>query len=328
MASRADGNRIPASHPPGYAAVFLRVVLIVFMAEFLVMELLGLLPARLVESISARQILLPILDAALLVILIAPPIYFWAIKPYVEGRRAMAGVLAMASHELRTPLNGIAGLIDIAADAPDDPELPGYLKIARQKTAELTAQMDQILCYSRLESGFFKARIATHTLASCMHLPMEAGRKAAWEKGLDFRSNLDEVPADLAVLTDCSLLSILIGHLVDNAVKFTARGDITVRIDVPDTAPGTIRIVVEDNGEGGSRTQVEHLARTFTQRDGAYARSGGGLGLGLTISRHLADLLDCRLDMHSRLEGGTRAVLTVPLASMDVSSPGERPSGV
>jgi len=132
MASRADGNRIPASHPPGYAAVFLRVVLIVFMAEFLVMELLGLLPARLVESISARQILLPILDAALLVILIAPPIYFWAIKPYVEGRRAMAGVLAMASHELRTPLNGIAGLIDIAADAPDDPELPGYLKIAAE----------------------------------------------------------------------------------------------------------------------------------------------------------------------------------------------------
>lgn len=317
MANPPDGNRIPASQPPGYAAVFLRVVLVVFAAEFLVMEVLGLLPAWLFQSTSARQILLPTLDASLLVILIAPPVYFWAIRPYVEGRRAMAGVLALASHELRTPLNGIAGLIDIAADAPDDPELPGYLQIARKKTAELTAKLDQILCYSRMESGSFKARIAAHRLASCMRLPMEAGRQAAWEKGLHFSSNLDEVPADLTVLTDCSLLSILVGHLVDNAVKFTAEGEIAVDVDVADTAQGTIRIVVEDSGEGIPRTQLERLSRSFTQRDVAYARSAGGLGLGLTISRHLADVLDCGLEVDARREGGTRAVLTLPLAHAD-----------
>lgn len=330
MAMQNVSRRRPAGQGPAYGIVLLRVITIVFVAELAVMVLLSLMPERLFLSQASRSMLLPIIDSALLVALVAPAIYVWAIRPYVDGRRSMAQLLLLASHELRTPLNGIAGLIDIAADAPEDPAVRDYLLAARRKATDLSGRLDQILNYSQLENGTLTASLAAHPLAQCLALPVDACREAAREKRLGFETNLPDRAAGLIVRTDCSVLRLLVAQLLDNAVKFTSAGKVSIMVAPPCDETGHVRITITDTGDGIDPGRLRRLIADFTRGDMDYSRSSGGLGLGLAISRRLARLIGADLALGPDEEGGTRAVLTVPLSAAEqgggqAAAPGLKP---
>jgi PAS domain S-box-containing protein len=222
--------------------------------------------------------------------------------------RAKSEFLANVSHELRTPMTAILGFADLLVDGEDlSVEQLGYVQIVRENAHALLQLINDILDLSRIESD----RMPMERTACCPWTIAEEAvnllRVRAEEKGLALHVDHDpEVPP--LMLSDPARVRQILVNLVGNAVKFTEQGQVRVRVSValaPDGAGRRVQFEVSDTGIGIRPESMQTIFEPFVQADMSYSRRYGGSGLGLSISRRLAERLGGQISLVSELGKGS-----------------------
>jgi signal transduction histidine kinase len=232
------------------------------------------------------------------------------------ANRAKTVFLATMSHELRTPLNGIIGCTALAARLAADPKLKGYLTRIDESSQKLLTMIDDILDFSRVEGARLALEPRPFRLGDTLEEVERLTRPQAAAKGLAFACDL---PADLAALTlrgDPLRLEQILLNLAGNAVKFTATGDIGVRVArlaSDDARHVLLRFEVRDTGIGIADADRERIFNSFEQADGALNRKYGGMGIGLSIARRLVELMGGEMGVDSATGPGSCFWFTVRL---------------
>ncbi len=227
--------------------------------------------------------------------------------------RAKSEFLANMSHEIRTPLNGIMGLVDLTLDSSLDETQRRYLTLVKSSSTSLLNILNDILDLSRIEAGRLSVEQLGFDLRSLLHEALAPLEPRAREKGLTLQCTVaPDVPAQL--VSDPLRLRQIVVNLVGNAIKFTRQG----RVDLSAWPEGrgsaaVLHLCVADTGVGIAPDKLDRIFESFTQADNSTTREYGGTGLGLTISRRLAQALGGQLWAQSQVGIGSRFHLTLPL---------------
>lgn len=227
-----------------------------------------------------------------------------------RANQAKSRFLATMSHELRTPLNGILAVSEALARrdlAPADQEL---VEIISSSGQGLLSILNEILDLSRVESGQLQIEPQSFSPREAVGAVAEVWRFAAKAKGLELRVQTRSMTA--LRIGDPQRLRQILSNLINNAIKFTERGAITLK--ARPVGQGTwLRFEVVDSGPGVAANDRERLFQPFVQADSGPTRRHGGAGLGLAICRELADLMGGRIWVEPAPAGGACFVVELPL---------------
>ncbi len=227
--------------------------------------------------------------------------------------RAKSDFLAMMTHELRTPLNGLLGFAEILSDTKLNDEQRQYAQIISSSGAHLLAVINDILDFSSVEHGRLEIAEAPFSIDEVLESSMLIIRESASKKGLDLRSERGPgVPEQMT--SDARRVRQILINLLGNAVKFTARGSIVLRVAAStlNNQPA-VNFSVADTGLGISAEGLGRLFQPFTQANSMIGSSFGGTGLGLSISQRLAQAMNGTLTVTSTLGQGSVFTLSLPL---------------
>lgn len=230
-----------------------------------------------------------------------------------DSNRFKDEFLATVTHELRTPMNGVIGSLELMQTVKMDVELEQYQKTAAASARDMMRMVNDILALTELQAGKLYPRREPFSLRGLFDGLRAQYAPRAEEKGLAFGLELDDSLPDI-LEGDAGKLGQALGHLLDNAIKFTREGHVILRVgrtgSVGDSLP--LSVVVSDTGIG-FESDADELYQRFQQIDGSITRQYGGLGIGLAICRQLVDLLGGSLEHESRPGQGSCFRLEVPL---------------
>jgi signal transduction histidine kinase/CheY-like chemotaxis protein len=226
--------------------------------------------------------------------------------------------LANVSHELRTPLAAIVGYSDLLVEAgPLNTEQVSYVDTVRRNSKQLRHLVDDLLDLSRVEAGHVEIQNSRFRLTDLLTDILNQTRLPAEKKNLAIAVEYKgEVP--MFVAADPTRVRQIILNLVGNALKFTEKGGVTIRVDHHvDEKNGHLHIFVEDTGRGILESEQTRLFKPFSQGDPSMARRFGGTGLGLSLSRRLAVLMGGTLELMRSTPGrGSIFMLTLPVGDV------------
>ena len=243
------------------------------------------------------------------------------------ANRAKSVFLANMSHELRTPMNGVMGMTDLALHRATDPKQIDWLKKSQIAANHLLSVINDILDISQIESERLILEENNLSLAETIDEALYMQGATAQAKGLSLSRDID--PALPCLLCgDAMRLRQIVLNFTGNAIKFSERGQITVRASVAekDSLSVLLRIEVSDQGIGISPEQQARLFHAFTQADGSCTRKYGGNGLGLIISKRLANLMGGDVGVISEAGVGSTFWATVRLRRAVEGQAAETPS--
>ena len=220
--------------------------------------------------------------------------------------------IATVSHEIRTPMNAIIGLTQLALQVRPDPVQSGYLKKIESAARILLRIINDILDFSKIEAGKLKLELTNFDLDHVVTDLSEMMAVPAEKKGLGLRFIVDQKIPPLLLGDPLRLEQILI-NLINNAIKFTNRGEITVRAELMEKEKDDriiVKFSIRDTGIGISPEHMPKLFKSFVQADGSITRKYGGTGLGLTISKHLTEIMGGQLYADSTPNEGSTFYFT------------------
>ena len=238
-----------------------------------------------------------------------------------DATLAKSEFLANMSHEIRTPMTAILGYTELLAHANEDPHAPPpkeCIDVIRRNGRHLLNLINDILDLSKIEAG---KMVVEHTEVDPTHIVHDAlslMHVKAKDKGLSLVAEYETaVPA--RIRTDPTRLRQILVNLVGNAVKFTETGGIvlTVRLEVSPSGEGTLHFEVTDSGIGIEPHQAARLFRAFEQGDASMMRRFGGTGLGLRISRRLAEIMGGDITLVSHPGEGSTFTLSIPTGPLE-----------
>jgi len=227
-------------------------------------------------------------------------------------RQVKSDFLSNISHELRTPLSVVVGFVYLLLNqviGKLSEEQQKVLETVYRNSEELLELIDNVLWMTSLNAGDANAAIEKFDAREAVNEATKRYEKTIREKGLAL--NVEVAEGQIAIVSDRAKVERIFQNVFNNAVKFTSQGGITVKVR-PSADRNSVEIEVTDTGTGIDENKIDSIFEPFHQADNSIQRAYSGLGLGLTVSRRMAELIGGKLEITSKPNVGTRVTMSFP----------------